>query len=204
MLGYIEFLDVPAKAALALVGLFFIIQIIGELLEFKGKVVPEFLKVRKYFVRKKQEREILRQVPDLMKNVQRSLDEFKGYYNEDNINKRNEWMEKVNSRLELNDTWIKELDKKMDKNNEVTLSLLIDSKRNTIINFASYVADETSHVTKEQFNRVFKIHKEYEKIIEENGLTNGEVDIAFRIISESYESHMRNHSFIENVRGYDI
>ena len=33
-------------------------------------------------------------------------------------------------------------------------------------------------------------------------MTNGEVDIAYRIISESYETHMRNHTFIEDIRGY--
>lgn len=33
-------------------------------------------------------------------------------------------------------------------------------------------------------------------------MTNGEVDIAIRIIKEAYENHMRNHTFIENIRGY--
>ena len=92
----------------------------------------------------------------------------------------------------------------MDRNNEDTLALLIDNKRNTIINFASKVIDENTPVTREQFNRIFKIHKEYEEIIESNKLTNGEVDIAFRIITEAYEAHMRNHSFIEDIRGYNI
>ena len=41
-------------------------------------------------------------------------------------------------------------------------------------------------------------------IIEKNEKTNGEVDIAFRIIQESYECHMRNHTFVEDIRGYDI
>ena len=35
-------------------------------------------------------------------------------------------------------------------------------------------------------------------------MTNGEVDIAIRIINESYEEHMRHHSFVEDVRGYNI
>lgn len=35
-------------------------------------------------------------------------------------------------------------------------------------------------------------------------MTNGEVDIAIRIIKESYEKHMRHHSFVEDIRGYDI
>ena len=53
----IEFLGIPATIAIALVGLFLILQVIGELCELKGKIVPEFLKIRKYFKRKKQEKE---------------------------------------------------------------------------------------------------------------------------------------------------
>ena len=58
-------------------------------------------------------------------------------------------------------------------------------------------------MTREQFNRIFKIYREYETIIEENNVTNGEVDISIQIIKESYEGHMRNHTFIEEIRGYD-
>lgn len=92
----------------------------------------------------------------------------------------------------------------MDKNNEDTLALLIDSKRNTIINFAHLVIDEDKPVTREQFNRIFKLYEEYKDIIRKNKMTNGEVDIAIRIIRESYETHMRHHSFVEDIRGYDI
>ena len=58
MLSYIEYLGLPSTIAIGLVIVFFALQIIGEILEFKGKAVPEFLKVRKYFARKKEEREI--------------------------------------------------------------------------------------------------------------------------------------------------
>ena len=47
MLDYIGYLNIPEKALLVLVSIFFVMQIIGELLEFKGKVVPEFFKIRK-------------------------------------------------------------------------------------------------------------------------------------------------------------
>ena len=56
MLNYIEFLGIPTTAAIVIVAAFLCIQIIGEVLEFKGKVVPEFVKIRKYFRRKKEER----------------------------------------------------------------------------------------------------------------------------------------------------
>ena len=203
MINYIEYLNLPAIVAIGIVAFLLIANIIGEILELKGKVVPEFIKIRKYFIRKKKERETLKQIPVMLKEFQTTLDEFKSHYNSDNISKRDNWMQEVNHKLAHNDTCIKELDKKLDKNNDDTMSLIIDNKRNTIINFASYVIDEKNPVTREQFNRIFKIHKEYEDIIKENDMTNGEVDVAYRIITEAYESHMKHHTFIEDIRGYN-
>lgn len=220
MLSYIQYLNIPTKIAICLAGVFFAMQIIGELLELKGKVVPEFVKVRKYFARKKKERETLEQMTELLDEhrqmsktiieVNRLLNDIDKHYSKDNISMRDNWMKEVNEhiseserRKEAQDALMRELSAKLDKNNKDTLSLLIDSKRNTIINFASYVIDENCSVTREQFKRIFKIHEEYEDVIKDNGLTNGEVDIAFRIITESYEKHMRNHTFVEDIRGYE-
>lgn len=204
MIEYIEYLNVPTKVALSIVALFLITQVVGELMEVQGKVVPEFVKIRKYFSRKKQEREILRQAPETLREVQQSLNEFKSHYDTDNIRMRDNWIKSVNESLKENDKWIKEFDKKLDKNNADTLSLLIENKRNTVIAFASKVVDENSSVTREEFTRVFKLYKEYEDIIKDNNLTNGEIDIAYHIIMDAYETHMKNHSFVEDVRGYNI
>lgn len=188
MINYIEFLNVPAKIAIVLVGLFLVIQVIGELLEFKGKVVPEFAKIRKVFARRKKERMLLQKMEKTIDQVQLTLDDLNQHYSTDNIRMRDEWMRLVNSKLEQYDKSISELGVKLDKNNSDTLSILIDSKRNAIISFASLVIDESKPVTREQFNRIFKVHQEYESIIESNGMTNGEVDIALSII----KSLMRN------------
>ena len=202
MINYIEFLNVPTKVAIALVGLFLVIQVIGELLEFKGKVVPEFVKIRKVFQRRKKERILIHKMGETLDKVQLTLSDLNQHYSTDNIRMRDDWIRLVNSKLEQYDKSISELDKKLDKNNSDTLSILIDNKRSSFINFASYVIDESKPVTREQFNRIFKLHQEYENIITSNGMTNGEVDIAIRIIKEAYENHMRNHTFIENIRGY--
>lgn len=217
MLNYIEYLNMPTKVTMGLVGILLFLQVIGEFLEFKGKVVPEFMKVRKYFARKKKEHESIAQLPALieqfkqvpvtLEKVETLLSDVNQHYSTDNIAKRDNWMNWVNGKAIEYDNYgagLAELEKKMDKNNEITLSLLIDNKRNSIINFASHVIDEKSSVTREQFNRIFKIYREYEEIIKENELTNGEVDIAIRIIRESYERHMRNHTFVEDVRGYNV
>lgn len=202
MLDYLEYLNVPTKIVLLFVIIFFCAQLIGGFLDMKGKVVPEITNIRGYFSRRKKERDILHQMPTALNNMQQTLDSFNAHYSADNISKRNEWIEKVNKCLEDNDKCIKELSAKLDKNNADTLAMLIESKRSIIISFASKVIDPNYQVTKEQFNRVFKLYREYEDIIKENGLTNGEVDIAFRIVTESYEEHMRNHTFVEDKFGY--
>lgn len=204
MLDYIEYLNIPVKVAIILIGAFLIMQLVGEFLEFKGKVVPEFVKVRKVFARRRKEREMMQKMEKTLDQVQVTMDELNKHYSTDNIQMRDEWIKRVNSKLEQYDASMAELDRKLDKNNSDTLSILVDNKRNTIISFASMVIDETKPVTKEQFNRIFKLYEEYEAIISANGMTNGEVDIAIRIIREAYENHLRNHSFIEDIRGYSV
>lgn len=202
MLAYLEYLNVPAKVVIILAAVFLGIQIIGEILEFKGKVVPEFVKVRKYFKRKKIERETLRSIPETLQKVKESLDKVNQHYSDDNISMRDQWIQNVNDKLAEHDNWRKDFDEKLDKNTDVTLAILIDNKRTAIIDFAARVVDENVPVTHEQFKRAFKLHEEYEAIIKEHDMTNGEVDIAYRIITESYENHLRNRTFIEDVRGY--
>lgn len=221
MLNYLEYLNSPIKVTTFLVGVFLVIQIVGEILEFKGKVVPEFIKLRKYFARKKKERQALSQMTVLLDEhnqmaktlveVNRVLAEIDKHYSKDNIAMRDGWMKEVNEHIANSekkrfeqDFLMRELSEKLDKNNADTLALLIDNKRNAIINFASYVVDDKCLVTREQFKRIFKIHEEYEDIIDKNGLTNGEVDIAYRIITEAYENHLKNHTFVEDIRGYDM
>lgn len=203
MLAYAEYLNVPAKIIFILAAVFLGIQIVGEILEFKGKVVPEFVKIRKYFNRKKAERETLRALPETLQNVQTLLDNVNKHYSDDNIAMRDQWIKDVNTKLEEHDSWREDFDKKLDANTEVTRAILIDNKRDAIIRFAAKVVDENVLVTHEEFKRALKIYDEYEAIIKEHNISNGEVDIAYRIINESYEVHLRNKTFIEDVRGYE-
>lgn len=192
----------PTKIGIVIILLFVIMQIIGEILEFKGKVVPEFVKVRKIFKRKRDEK---KEIADTLQKVQTLLNDVNTHYSEDNITKRNEWMKWVNERAEVYDASVAELTALKDtlaSNNELTLDLYININRNRIIDFASKIANESVAVSREEFNRIFKIHHDYEATLQKYNKTNGEVDIAIRIIEESYENHMKHHSFIEDVRGY--
>jgi len=220
-MGYFEYLGLPAKVGLALAALFLTSQVVGEILELKGKVVPEFLKLRKMYKRRKSEREALAKlpalietfehVPETLKEVRSLLNEVNQHYSSDNIAKRDCWIKEVNEHINeseqkraAQDALMRELGEKLDRNTEMTLSISIENKRKEIIDFAAYVAEEKNPVTKEQYTRIFKCHREYEESISRNDLTNGEVDIAIRIIKESYENHLKNHTFIEDIRGYDV
>lgn len=202
MLNYIEYLNVPSQIAIALIAVLFVLQLIGEFLNFKGKAVPEIMSIRKYFARKKYERKVIRELPDTIQDLKNIVNNIDKHYSADNISMRDKWIDSVNKKLNMEDELVRDLNKKLDEANKDIVSILVDNKRNTIIDFASRVSNSSVLVTKEQFNRVFKIYKEYEDLISKNGLTNGEVDIAYRIIVESYEEHLSNHTFIEDTRGW--
>lgn len=202
MLNYIEYLNVPSQIAIALIAVLFVLQLIGEFLNFKGKAVPEIMSIRKYFARKKSERKVIRELPNTIQDLKNIVNNIDKHYNADNISMRDKWIDSVNNKLMMEDKLVRDLDKKLDEANKDIVSILVDNKRDTIIDFASRVSNSSVLVTKEQFNRVFKLYKEYEDLISKNGLTNGEVDIAYRIIVESYEGHLSNHTFIEDARGW--
>lgn len=202
MLNYIEYLNVPSQIAIALIAVLFVLQLIGEFLNFKGKAVPEIMSIRKYFARKKSERKVIRELPNTIQDLKDIVNNIDKHYNADNISMRDKWIDSVDNKLMMEDKLVRDLDKKLDEANKDIVSILVDNKRDTIIDFASRVSNSSVLVTKEQFNRVFKLYKEYEDLISKNGLTNGEVDIAYRIIVESYEEHLSNHTFIEDTRGW--
>jgi sugar-specific transcriptional regulator TrmB len=202
LLKGIEFLGIPATIAVILVGLYLIINIIGCILDFKGKVVPEIINFRRYLRRRKEEKE---KQAKLLERLAAKLESFEGHYSPEKIAQRNEWMDWVNKRAEVYDASVKELTKFKDTlevTKELTLDLYINVNRNRIIDFANQVVNEDVPVSREAFNRIFKVYNEYEEILEKYGKTNGEVEVSIRIIRESYEAHMRNHTFIEDSRGY--
>lgn len=206
MINYIEYLGIPLKIAIVLVAIFFVMQAIGEFLEFKGKVVPEFFKIRKWFTRRKREKA---EAAQTLKDVQVLLNDVNGHYSADNIAKRDSWMQWVNNRAEVYDESIKQLREALTEvmqalkdNTKLTEEMFIQSSRDRIIDFATKTSNENVMVSREEFNRIFKVYAKYEKYLEEHKMTNGEVDINYQIIKESYEQRLRDHAFTEDIRGY--
>lgn len=204
MIAYLDYLNLPTKIGLGVVGLLAILQVIGEILEFKGKIVPEFMKIRKYFSRKKKERE---DVAQTMKDVQSLLNDVNGHYSADNIAKRDSWMKWVDDRAVAYDTFIKEMSDKfadvtkaLNDNTKMTEEMFVQQSRDRIIDFATKAGNKDVMVSREEYNRIFKVYDQYEQFLEDHKMTNGEIDVNYQIIKESYEERTRDHNFVEDIR----
>lgn len=217
MLNYIEYLsgyiNIPAKVIIVLAITFLIMQAIGETMEFFGKVAPGFMKVHKRYMekkreamRKEREREerdrqmqaLLEDAKNMLKETKEFMADVRSHYDDDNIAKRDGWMHDVDEDRSL----VHALEKIILKMQEHLLKLRIEAMRSEIIAFATRVVDENCLVTREQYRRIFKLYDDYEKLLAENGMENGEIDTNYRIINESYEHRLVNHSFLEDIRGY--
>lgn len=214
----VDTLSIPGTIAIFLVAAYLIMQIIGEIVEFKGKIVPEFIKIRKLFIRKKQEKKKTQEALSIVGEVQKLLKDVNSHYSKDNITKRDQWMDWVNDRAMVYDESVKKLDEviktqdemiKVQKelsakavdNGQILLDLSIESKRNKILEFASDISNNKL-VSREQYNRIYRTYEEYEAVLEKNSMTNGQVDIAKKIIDESYRKHLEERTFLEDINGY--
>lgn len=70
--------------------------------------------------------------------------------------------------------------------NKQLLDEKIERMRWRILDFSSSLANGNSAGI-EQFNNVINVHTEYEKVLEQNGMTNGLVDASFAFIQQKYQ-----------------
>ena len=98
-------------------------------MELKGKIVPEYMKVRKYFKRKRTERQTLEQLPKKLESIEKVLNDFNSHYNSDNISKRNNWMKHIDEKEKTYDDEIKLLSETLNKVNHTVVDIQIDNKR---------------------------------------------------------------------------
>jgi hypothetical protein len=205
MIELVEYIGIPGTIAVVIIALYLIMQLVGEFVELCGKVVPEFFKIRKFFVRKKQENndriKTLNEVKQLLSEVQK-------HYDNDNITRRNDWIRDVDNRaiacgsqIANIKTTLDEVTQALNINTKMTEDMFIETSRDRIIDFAEKAADYKVVLSKEQFRRINRIHDDYENFLKERQRQNGEVDTAYETIQDGYKYRLRNHLFLEDVKG---
>lgn len=209
MLEYIEFLNdyvnIPAKLIVVIVVLLLVMQVIGKMLELFGKAAPGIMNLRKRFAEKKQREETLvKRLEEATKALQENkiaFDKLNAHYDDDNISKRNIWMCHVDDDINANAEDIQTIKERLEKIYNISMKDHIEALRSIIIGFANRIADN-GQLSHEEFRRAFNAHTDYEAFLKENKLTNGQVDVAYRVITEEYAEKLRNHEFLEDIRGY--
>lgn len=205
-----EFLGIAMPIASIIIAVLLIMHIIVKILEFKGKIVPEFVKVFAFHSKKKQEKQEKQEILQALKEVKQLLNDVNQHYSEDNITKRNKWMQGVDNRAvncgnqmtEMKDALL-QVTQALNTNTRMTEEMFVQSSRDRIIDFSTKVGDENAIVSQEEFHRIFKVYDKYELFLAEHQMTNGEVDIAYKIIKDAYAYRLTHHSFLEHLRGYD-
>lgn len=128
----------------------------------------------------------------LLTKVKKSL-RIKFGYEEDKLT-----IEDRITTLEKHDNWQYKEITKMSKGIENIESELLDNnlerKRKYILDFCSSISNGQKQ-NKEAFNNVFKTYKNYEKLLSDHNMENGQAEESMKFISEKYQEYLRNDNF---------
>lgn len=198
MVELFERLGVPG-AVISVIA--FVLLVAGAIKEFVTsfstfKKVFNWIKgIKKRIKKKKEARQKLEQS---LLEAQKIIKDFSIHYSEDNISQRNNWISWVNNQAEdynktlaSIDNTLSSLKKKLDKTTILAEETSLNQKRLSVLEFAARVNNPRYDYSKEYFLKMKKIIEEYEKYIEENNISNGEIDQAIKVIEEAYEEKER-------------
>lgn len=79
----------------------------------------------------------------------------------------------------------------LEKLTSMFIDKSVDDMRWEIINFAAKIS-EGKPCSKESYKHCLYIYEKYERMIEENNLTNGEVELSMEIVNQSYKEKLKN------------
>jgi hypothetical protein len=106
----------------------------------------------------------------------------------------NKLQEKHEEDIERSDRRDEKISNDIEKLTQMFIDKEIDDMRWEINNFAIRVS-EGKPCNKDSFQHCIHIYEKYEKILEENSLENGEVEISMELINEAYKQKLKNGDF---------
>lgn len=81
------------------------------------------------------------------------------------------------------------ISKDLKKLTDMFIEKSIDDMRYEILDFASALSSGRIY-SKEQFTHVIKIYEKYEKVLEENNMSNGQVTASMEVINDLYKKKL--------------
>ena len=135
--------------------------------------------------------EVRGDIGELKNSMQESFDNSLKY-RQVSIDKEKRLDSRIDSLVDSSkqrDISVNEISNALNKLTTMFIDKEISDYRWEIINFATAIS-ENKPCTKEAFRHCFATYEKYEKILEENGLENGEVTVSMEIVSEAYKRKM--------------
>ena len=109
-----------------------------------------------------------------------------------------ETLEERISTLEKHDKWqyneITKISQGIDDIKDALLKDNIEKKRKSILDFCSSLSNNQKQ-NNEAFNDIFRTYAEYEQILKDNKLENGQAEESMKFIREKYQEKLRNGEF---------
>ena len=100
--------------------------------------------------------------------------------------------------LEKHDKWqyneISKISQGIDDIKDALLKDNIEKKRKSILDFCSSLSNNQKQ-NNEAFNDIFRTYAEYEQILKDNKLENGQAEESMKFIREKYHEKLRNGEF---------
>lgn len=102
------------------------------------------------------------------------------------------------STLEKHDKWqyneISKISQGIDDIKDTLLEDNIEKKRKSILDFCSSLSNDQKQ-NSEAFNDIFRTYADYEQILKDNGMENGQAEESMKFIREKYQEKLRNGEF---------
>lgn len=102
-----------------------------------------------------------------------------------------ELQERHEKDMEISDNRDEKISNDIEKLTKMFVDKEIDDMRWEINNFATKVS-EGKPCNKDSFKHCIHVYEKYEKILEENNLENGEVEISMELINEVYKQKLKD------------
>lgn len=200
MLNYLDKLGIVGPVAIIIIAFVFLAEIIKS-----GKIIVEFIAGRVLKIQtktaKKKERE--EQLTELILKNNIDLQDFMSNQSSFNNEIKQELVSVKNditSSMETVKSEISEIRTGFDALSNTVTDMQLESMRETILEFASALSSPNGNVySKEQFNYVKKIYRQYTDLIKVTGKSNDEVDLSMIIINDKYEYNVLHHTFVEDL-----
>ena len=107
-------------------------------------------------------------------------------------------LEKRIETLEKHDNWqyneISKISRGIDDIKNTLLEDNIEKKRKSILDFCSSLSNDQKQ-NSEAFNDIFRTYTDYEQILKDNGMENGQAEESMKFIREKYQEKLRNGEF---------